>query len=153
MITIDIEARALARETRPAVQFRRTATDRPGRPWRQPNDGPAPDRLARAEARREMLTRKTVQPVETNGIPRSETFERNMTRTMRAMSEGKAILPEIAPVLGVCTDRARDFCVELVARGLAWKRLENRQKGRSFCAYYLTDAGKAALDGGGDGQS
>lgn len=153
MITIDIAQRAAARAELPAVSFRRTDADRrPARRVVMPNDGPAPDREAQAAARREALRRKYTQPHRDPGMTRSEGFERSVRLTMQAMAKGKSILPEIAPELGVCTDRARDFCIDAVSRGLATMRKELRDKGRTFAAYYLTDEGRAYLTGGGDGQ-
>lgn len=150
MIVIDIEARALAREARPAIQFRRTSTDRPGRVWRLPNDGPEPDRVARAEALRETLRRKHTQLPQDAGIPRPDTFERNMTRSLRLIAEGKALLIEIAPALGFCVDRVRQFCNDLALRGLVTKTLEQRDNVR-VAIYTATEAGRAHLAGGGDG--
>lgn len=151
MIVIDIEARALARDTRPAVQFRRTATDRPGRPWRLPNDGPAPDRIARAEALRETLRRRQTQLPQDAGVAKPETFERNMIRSLRLIADGKALLIDIAPALGFGVDRVRQFCNELAFRGLVTKTLEQRENVR-VAIYTATEAGRKHLAGGGDDQ-
>jgi hypothetical protein len=150
MIT-DIAQRAASRD--PMVSFRRTDTDRrPARRVVMPNDGPAPDRLAQAEARREALRRKVVQAPKEHHMTRTEGFERSVAATLQAIADGKHILPEIAPLIGVGPERTRDFAYALVARGLAWKQLERREKNRSYSAFHLTEAGKVQVAGGGDAE-
>lgn len=149
MIVIDIAQRDASR-SRPApmISFRRTDADRrPARRFAQPNDGPAPDRLAQSEARRAALKRRSQQPPREPYLTRSEAYERSVSLTLAAIGEGKTILPEIAPLVGVGPERTRDFAHTLVARGLAFKQLERREKNRSYTCFYLTDAGKALLTG------
>lgn len=150
MIVIDIAQRDASRSRCPSpmISFRRTDTDRrPARRFAQPNDGPDPDREAHSDARREALKRKTFAARAVTTIDRSEIFERNVKTTMLAIASGKHILPEIAPLLDVGAERTRDFCSTLVARGLAWKQLERREKNRSYTAFYLTEAGQALMAG------
>lgn len=148
---IDIEARALARETRPAIQFRRTATDRPGRPWRQENDAPRPDWFARSEMLKARLLRPQVGGRDSRGT-RSSAYEQRLTQALKAVAAGHEILKDIAPEISTSIERARDFMIEAKTRGFVTVT-KDQVNGSITCFYALTDAGKQHIAGGVDGQS
>jgi hypothetical protein len=109
MTVIDIEARAAAREARPMIQFYRTATDKPGKPWRQPNDGPAPDRYERAAEAMAKITRKAKPSV----IP----IQPMTLRAMRALAAGEMHNDVLAELLEIGPTALRDRLQKVKAHG------------------------------------
>jgi hypothetical protein len=149
---IDIEARAVQRMTAFNPGYaRRTDTDKPGKPWPRPNDGPAPDREAKAAELRALLLRPKAEPqapkVMPERTPLDQIIARGRTvRYLAAVVAGAQTNREAATAMGEQDDHVRYVCDRAVERGYLTKgALEQRGKIR-VAPLTITPAGRAFLE-------
>lgn len=131
MIVIDIAQRAAARAELPAVSFRRTDADRrPARRVIMPNDGPAPDRFAKADEIRARLKRKGLASFP--GLPPST------EKAVEALADGGMKLADLAGAIGCSIASARNH--------MGYARTATLVEKTSSGVFRLTERGRQWLE-------
>lgn len=130
---IDIAKREAARalDTGPLVTFRRTEADRrPARRFVQPNDGPDPDRFAKAEEIRARLKRKKLA-----GFPG---LSPSTEKAVEVLADGGMKLADLADAIGGSIAAARNH--------MGYARTAALVEKTSAGIYRLTERGRQWLE-------
>lgn len=131
-------------EPTPMISFRRNDRDRaPARIVRMPNDGPAPDRMQRAEELRSALKPAFVsRAAAVTEAAVAERLERDRSAILVMLLDGEYNITTISRQTGINPDRLTTLTKELAHDGLIHRYDKARTGGGRIVVCSLTGVGR-----------